>query len=274
MAPGPRILFAVHATSAQRDRKLPDPAFRTLCALAEYVNYTGGAAFPSIKTLAQQRGTSERSIQRHLRQLEKRGHLQTVQGRQHGTNNYFLLFNGRRRPPAALREVWEAGGQLSLFEQDAPAPAHTRPGATPSVTPEQSRGDTQCHRGGDTQCHPNKTIEHKKDSHPSDGQPAAANGAGIDPHQDLDAVLYVRGKALLGKSAGGMITELRRSIGLGAALEAIEAARHKENPREYIAGFIRANGHARPNGHGRPWYGRRIMERIAAREAHNGADQT
>lgn len=196
--PGPRILFAVHATSARRDKKLSDAAFRTLCALAEYVNYTGGAAFPSIKTLAQQRGTSERSIQRHLRELERRNHLQTVQGRQHSTNNYFLLFNGRRRA-VSPREIEGAWRQLSLFE----------PGVTPSVAPEPARGDTQCHRGGDTQCHPNKTIEHSRHARP---RAREENGHGAGNGHHAGAPISEVLAAMNGSPLGRRLASLGRAI--------------------------------------------------------------
>ena len=55
--------------------------------------------------------------------------------------------------------------------------------------------------------------------------------------------MYDRGKALLGKSAGGQITKLKTALGVGRALEVIDLARRKENPREYVAGVIRSNGH-------------------------------
>jgi Bacterial regulatory proteins, gntR family len=57
---------------------------------------------------------------------------------------------------------------------------------------------------------------------------------------DLDAMLYRRGKSLLGDKAGGMITKLKKSAGLGGALEILDAARRKESPIEYVAGAIRS----------------------------------
>ena len=56
---------------------------------------------------------------------------------------------------------------------------------------------------------------------------------------DLDALLYRRGKTLLGARAAGQITRLKSCLGVAKALEAIEAARRKENPVEYVAGIIR-----------------------------------
>ena len=57
---------------------------------------------------------------------------------------------------------------------------------------------------------------------------------------DLDKVLFDRGKEILGKAAGGVIRELKEKRGLGIALELLEAANRKENPMEYIQGILRA----------------------------------
>ncbi len=65
------------------------------------------------------------------------------------------------------------------------------------------------------------------------------NGAANGGIQDLDAVLYQRGKAVLGANAGGQITKLKTEYGVGGALEMIETAAKKENPREYVAGALK-----------------------------------
>lgn len=84
---------------------------------------------------------------------------------------------------------------------------------------------------------------------------------------DLDTLLYQRGKALLGRKAGGQITKLRSAVGsVGAALQVIDDAQHKESPAEYVAGAIRTrnggNGHAKQP---EDWYGRRILDRALKR---------
>lgn len=55
-----------------------------------------------------------------------------------------------------------------------------------------------------------------------------------------DAMLFERGKEVLGKSAGGMIAKLLRAKdhNLSAALDAIEIAATKQDPREYIGAMI------------------------------------
>jgi len=63
----------------------------------------------------------------------------------------------------------------------------------------------------------------------------------VEAEKDLDAVLYQRGKKILGKTAGGQITKLKQILGTGKALEAIDIAGRKENPNEYVAGVIRGN---------------------------------
>lgn len=68
------------------------------------------------------------------------------------------------------------------------------------------------------------------------------------PSDDLDKVLYQRGKAVLGSKAGSQITKLKKIVGTGKALELIDLASRKENPNEYIAGVIHNeadNGHSK-----------------------------
>lgn len=59
---------------------------------------------------------------------------------------------------------------------------------------------------------------------------------------DLDAILYRRGKSTLGNSAGGVITRLKDELGTGEALEVIDIAARKENPMEYVQGILRKRG--------------------------------
>lgn len=89
---------------------------------------------------------------------------------------------------------------------------------------------------------------------------------GVD-QPDLDALFYQRGKALLGQKAGGVLTNLRKAVGLGAALEVIDQARNKDSPAEYVAGVIRAkgNGHAKPTDKGRGNY----IDRLANKHFRN-----
>ena len=62
------------------------------------------------------------------------------------------------------------------------------------------------------------------------------------PSDDLDKILYQRGKALLGQKSGGLITKLKGMVGTGQALELIDVASRKENPNEYVAGIIHETG--------------------------------
>ena len=86
----------------------------------------------------------------------------------------------------------------------------------------------------------NKGNEGNKDNTPVGAPPGATNSD--DRQGDLDTILYQRGKAVLGKSAGGQITKLKSIHGVGKALEIIETASRKETPSEYVAGVIRNGG--------------------------------
>ena len=88
--------------------------------------------------------------------------------------------------------------------------------------------------------------ERDRDREILDSGGAQARRSDDESKTDLDALLYRRGKALLGKNSGGQITKLKEQLGVGSALEALETAKRKENPSEYIAGIIRKR--ARANG--------------------------
>jgi len=76
----------------------------------------------------------------------------------------------------------------------------------------------------------------------------AAIAAAPDGDHDLDpdAILYAKGKQLLGKAAGGQITKLKKLVGLSKAMGVIAAARHKQDPSEYVAGVIKSHAAAQP----------------------------
>ncbi len=68
-------------------------------------------------------------------------------------------------------------------------------------------------------------------------EPVRVNPA--SPADDLDKILYQRGKSVLGQKASGQITKLKGLVGTGKALELIDISSRKENPNEYIAAIIR-----------------------------------
>lgn len=74
---------------------------------------------------------------------------------------------------------------------------------------------------------------------PTPTPPTPVRG-GDPPPEDLDKLLYQRGKQMLGKSAGGQITRLKQAKGVGKALEILDQAGRKEDPAEYVAGVLRA----------------------------------
>ena len=110
-----------------------------------------------------------------------------------------------------------------------------------------------------------KEEEREKNKNPSPSERAAPNGAhaGVvvravpsspPPAQaptepaTPDAELYRRGKQVLGKNAGGLITDLLRAKDGSVALAraAIETASTKHDPREYIGAIIRGKPDEQP----------------------------
>lgn len=79
---------------------------------------------------------------------------------------------------------------------------------------------------------------------------AASGEAGPDGPPDPEKDLYDRGKAVLGKSAGGLIRKLVLAKGGNVALAraAIEQASTKSDPGEYIGAIVRGN--AAPSDYG------------------------
>lgn len=61
---------------------------------------------------------------------------------------------------------------------------------------------------------------------------------------------FIRGKALLGKNAGGLLAKLKAAKGGNVALAraALETASTKENPKEYIGGVLRAEAQGTAQG--------------------------
>lgn len=74
---------------------------------------------------------------------------------------------------------------------------------------------------------------------PTEPSTEAPNGAVQDRDLDLDAELYKHGKRILGLKAGGVITRIRATFGVGQGLNLIEQASHKENPMEYVQRALR-----------------------------------
>ena len=68
------------------------------------------------------------------------------------------------------------------------------------------------------------------------------------PPPDPETELFRRGKQVLGKNAGGLITELLKAKDGKVALAraAIETASTKHDPREYVGAIIRGKPDEQP----------------------------
>jgi Mn-dependent DtxR family transcriptional regulator len=95
---------------------------------------------------------------------------------------------------------------------------------------------------------PESDTESEPESHATSfaGSFAEADASGADAPPDpsiAERDYFARGKALLGKNAGGQLAKLKASKGGNVALAraVIETASTKENPAEYVAGAIRTS---------------------------------
>jgi hypothetical protein len=74
--------------------RVGDGALATWLAIAAHVNARSATAWPGVPLLAEERSTTERTIQRHLRELEAAGCLSVTSTRRpdgsQGTNTYRL----------------------------------------------------------------------------------------------------------------------------------------------------------------------------------------
>lgn len=127
-------------------------------------------------------------------------------------------------------------------------------GLTPSISettrvkqppfPQKGEMSPQMEEGGDNRRR--KEEEGKKED-------ATPNGAHSVPTEEAE--LFRRGKAVLGKSAGGMIADLLKAKDGRVALAraAIEQASTKHSPREYIGRVIRDGTQASLGASGELW---------------------
>ena len=182
------------------------------------------------------------------------------------TREFARVAKTRQKQSERAKSGWTNGKGLSRGNAAA-MPRHSQAHARVSPAPEprasalektnqESRTDSQASFPVEI---PNHTQQ------PEQGTPM--NGVVEQP--DLDFLLFQRGKVLLGRKSGGQIAKLRDACGgVGAALQVIDDAAHKESPAEYVAAVIRNNTKGR-NGNGtgkhEDWYGRRILERAVRR---------
>jgi len=122
-----------------------DAAHVTLCLLANRADERGRNAFYSVSTMAKMRGLNERTIRRHLAQLEAAGLI--VRGDQRfvahiPANKRPVVWNLCHRPIGELDDP--DLGVTSVTPQEVPGPVDNSPSRGDiRVTPNASRGDTK-----------------------------------------------------------------------------------------------------------------------------------
>lgn len=107
----------------------------------------------------------------------------------------------------------------------------------PDETPTETPSETSARQSRD-----------KQEDRGNTGENISLRGAGapdlkIVAGKTLEAQVYAVGKTVLGKSAGGVITNLRKACGFddAGALEVLAEAADKENPMEWLQGRLRAS---------------------------------
>ena len=97
-----------------------------LYALADRASDNGQAAYPAVSWIAERARCSTRTVQRHLKNLERKGLIRK------GDQRIVGHFRSDRRPT-----VWDL--DLSLTQENT--------GCQPDTPPNDERGDTQCRTG-------------------------------------------------------------------------------------------------------------------------------
>ena len=205
----------IATTWALKIRGLKPSVKLVLFHLADRHNPDNGC-FPSQERLADDCEISRATLNRHLDELEGKGLIKRVRRLDPSTNRqkstlYILGFEMEGKAEKS---------RVSKCDMDQKAVSQNE--TDPCLKNGESRVSNR-----DT----NLVIEPVR-------EPVMAASPAGDPPDDLDKILYQRGKGLLGNSSGGQITKLKNQFGVGRALELIDIASKKENSHEYIAGII------------------------------------
>jgi len=198
-------------------RGLKPAAKIVLWHLADYYNPEHGC-FPSQERLADDCEMSRATVNRCLDKLEELGLVRREKridpiSKQQKSTFYILNFN--------KTHVQDLHTETRVSNCDTGAKAVSQIDTDPCLILGKSRVSN---------CDTNPVIEPVI-------EPVRVNPA--SPADDLDKILYQRGKSVLGQKASGQITKLKGLVGTGKALELIDISSRKENPNEYIAAIIR-----------------------------------
>lgn len=214
------------------ERPLSHGAFALAFTICDHVNARDGTAWPSQQRLAGLLGVDVRTVRRLTAELQSREHLEVVHGRQHEPNTYRLADAPDRT-------------QVSSLEALRPdMDVRPEPIQTGQIShPDRTFLALQTGHGCPPNRLRNRLIEPMPVSPAAKAAPAspvsASSPSAVIPSQEAD--LYRRGKEILGRSAGGLISNLLRAKGgsIAQARAAIEQASEKADAREYIGAIIR-----------------------------------
>ena len=126
----------------------------------------------------------------------------------------------------------------------------------PLESHDENDGVTECHGASRsvTECH----LEERRleESREEKSSVSKDTGAGAPPEEDWEdeKQLFDRGKAVLGKRAGGQVAKLKTTFGIYGARKVVEAAVGKQSPPEYVQAAMK-NERKRQEQRDRPTQG-------------------
>jgi len=235
------------------DADLPLGASRVAVILCHrYVNNENGAAWPSMARIAADLNLAERSAQRMFAELVKRGHLEIEPGGgRKKTNKYYPILKTSLEPENRQLELaisnTETLTELSPFKPINPDRAVTLSNRKPRQIA-SIKGDSTVTRTIRKNQYPfraaraaNACADKSKTKSPK-FKTACSLTNGHDTAAAPEADMFRRGKEVLGRSSGGLISKLLKAEGgsVAKARAAIELAAEKEDPREFLGAVIRS----------------------------------
>jgi hypothetical protein len=253
MKPGSaKFKFAWLDQVASDEGALLGAATRVAVILCRYINSENGAAWPSMARIAADLNLAERNAQRTIAALVKRGHLEIWPGGGRCKTN--------RYKPILKTPLEPENRQLEL----AISNTETLTGTSPFKPINPDRNVTLSNRKPrrNTTINPdgNVTRTLRKNPYPFRDAPASTACAdeskskspkiktahslsnGHDEAATPEADMFRRGKEVLGKNSGGLISKLLKAEGgsVAKARAAIELAAGKQDPREFLGAVIRS----------------------------------
>jgi hypothetical protein len=147
-----------------------------------------------------------------------------------------------RRSRKSVGNGWSNNHYEVIFDEQVSADLRTGEGVRNAADRVSADLRKRCPQIGTGGVRKIAALTEKGTDHRTDSSKEAGDAPAFDPKKKV----FERGKSILGKSSGGMVTKVLRHAGgdCDRAVRILELAASKSDPREYIGGVLRGNGRA------------------------------